>query len=73
MPNIMTKRQEHHEYCHYPAHELNEWGRVGDVRRCEHGVIQIGYEVRGTIPPYWRDLHWFWNPVRYRRAKRALS
>lgn len=73
MPNILTNR-ERHRRCQQPNHgPWDEWGDVGDVRRCEHGRIQEAYEVRGVVPPYWMDLSPFWTPIRYWRARRALS
>lgn len=68
-PNIADP----HRWCRLPATHLSDWGRAGDVRRCPHGRTQLGYEVPGTIPCYWRDLHPVLTPLLYRRARRALA
>ena len=70
--NIRTSRGDHRRYCTRPRFEVHEWGRPGDVRRCEHGRVMLGYEVPGTVPPYWMDLSPIFTPIRYRRAIRAL-
>jgi hypothetical protein len=72
-PNIRTSRGNHRRYCTQPRLKIEEWGQPGDVRRCEHGRIMLGFEVPGTIPPYWRDLSPIWTPILYRRALNALT
>lgn len=53
--------------------------RLGDVRLCPHGRIQVFSEIgvesslQGPGTHYWRDLSPFWNPIDYRRAKAALG
>jgi hypothetical protein len=47
---------------------------AGDVRRCEHGRI---WSYVKDVPfdytiDHWETLSWFWNPVRFARAVRAL-
>ena len=49
------------------------WGSAGDVRRCEHGRVMIGYERPGLIPAEWADLSPVFDPIKYRRAVRALA
>lgn len=72
--SILTPAQEHARYCGSPAHDVADWGRPGDVRRCPmHGRAQVGYEVPGVVPPYWRDLSPLWTPLAWRRARRALA
>lgn len=72
--NVLTTRQEHARYCYQPSFgSATDWGRPGDVRRCEHGYVQIGFEVQGTIPCYWRDLSPVFTPILWRRARKALT
>lgn len=53
--------------------------RPGDVRRCNHGKIQILTQVpitarvQGPGTNYWRDLSPIWDPIKYRRANKALA
>ena len=53
--------------------------RPGDVRRCAHGKIQILTQVpitahiQGPGTDYWRTLHPIWDPIKYRRARKALQ
>lgn len=55
------------------------WGRVGDVRRCVHGKIQIRRQVSihsrtaGPGTDWWQTLSPIWDPILYRRARKALS
>jgi hypothetical protein len=55
------------------------WGRPGDLRRCEHGRLQIRTEVgpgsrsMGPGTDWWRDLSPIWTPILYRRAMKALK
>lgn len=77
IPNILTESQEHHAWCHEPAERVEDWGHVGDVRRCVHRKVQLAYDGSSryvaVIPPYWRDLSPIFNPVLYRRARRVLD
>lgn len=73
MPSIQTATEEHHRYCHSPAMDHHDFARPGDVRRCEHGTIQEGYEQLGLVPVCWSDLSPILTPIRYRRAVRALD
>lgn len=83
MVSIATARDEHRRYCGQPeggwlgdmkpSGDHRNWGWPGDVRRCVHGKVMIGYEVMGTVPAYWRDLSPVWNPILYRRARNALG
>lgn len=60
-----------------------EWhspmGRLGDVRRCIHGEVQVLTQIsehariQGPGTHWWRTLSRFWNPVLYRRARAALG
>lgn len=53
--------------------------RVGDVRRCHHGHIQLRTQtsprsrLQGPGMDYWQTLSPIWNPVLYRRARKALG
>lgn len=69
--SLQTPIQNHHRYCHQP--DPDRIYSVGDVRVCPHGKIQVGYEVPGTIPPYFRDLNPVFNPILWRRAKRLIA
>lgn len=70
VPNIATAREDHRRYCGFPG---QDWNRPGDVRRCRHGRLQVGYEVLGCTSAYWRNLSPIWNPILYRRAVRVLT
>lgn len=60
-----------------------EWhapmGRLGDVRRCVHGHVQVltriseRARVQGPGTHWWRTVSPTWNPILYRRAVRALE
>lgn len=64
MSNILTPKQDCRVNC-YPT-----WmGRVGDVHRCKHGA----YFMAITDWADWIRLSRFWEPIRYRRAVRALA
>lgn len=74
MSNILSTHQQHERYCTQARFTSpHTWGRVGDVRRCEHGRIMMAYDVPGVVPPYWRTLHPIWTPVLHWRARRALA
>jgi hypothetical protein len=50
-------------------------GHEGDVRRCEHGRVwefepQVLYTAGIDV---WRLISPWWEPLRYRRAVRALA
>lgn len=49
----------------------------GDVRRCEHGRIWCYRETNWGLTAasgidVWEQLAWWWEPIRYARAVRAL-
>jgi len=72
--NITTGRGMHLRWCNYSGRgDATTWARSGDVRRCEHGRVQLAYDVPGSIPAYWRDLSPVGNPILYRRAANALT
>lgn len=52
-------------------------GTLGDVRRCEHGKVQIMVKPdRGMIGPgawFWGTLHPVWDFGQYRKAVKALA
>lgn len=68
--NILTPRQIHDRYCRLST---NNWwkSRTGDVRRCEHGRLQMAYDVLGLAAPHWRDLSPVFTPILWWRARRA--
>lgn len=54
------------------------WGQVGDVMICKHGKIMVRTEtsstrIAGPGTDWWRTLSPIFNPIEYRRAKRALN
>lgn len=65
MPNILTAKQDCRVNCG-PT-----WtARIGDVHRCKHGVYFM------STDDYWGGwlrLSRFSEPIRYRRAVKALS
>lgn len=61
MPSILTARQEHRLYCQHPP----ETAWTGDVRRCEHGRIQMAHDVPGFGSAQWFDLDPIFNPINY--------
>lgn len=52
-------------------------GRIGDIRRCEHGKVQMLIEPeRGMKGPgtwFWATLHPFWDFKLYRKVVKALG
>jgi len=70
MANIQTERARCRSRC---RRRLNEFSREGDVIRCEHGRIIYCYCLNGSPPVRWQYLNRILNPIRYRRAVRALS
>lgn len=65
--NLLTKRQAHALYCEDPGDMRPS---VGDVRRCQHGHIQMAWSLPGFGQCHWFDI----NPLSltYWRARRAL-
>lgn len=77
-PNIRPKLP--HSECWRPAWPLTAWQhRLGDVRRCPHGKLQVLTEigpaarVAGPGTHWWRTLSPVFTPVLYRRARAALE
>ncbi|WP_191304369.1 hypothetical protein [Lentzea cavernae] len=48
-------------------------GEPGGVRRCEHGQVWVFEKDDVYGFDHWEWLSRVWNPVRYRRAVRALQ
>lgn len=52
-------------------------GKIGDVRRCEHGKVQMLIEPeRGMKGPgtwFWATLHPVWDFFLYRKVVKALG
>lgn len=77
-PNIRPAVQPHTE-CWRQAWPLSSHQqRLGNVRRCPHGKVQVLTEttsrtMAGPGTHWWRDLSRFWNPRDYRRATAALG
>jgi hypothetical protein len=83
MPNIT--RTTHADCARLEVTSTGEWndrgwwGRPGDVRRCTHGKVQIRTEtsirsrMQGPGTDWWRTLSPVWNPLEYRRARKALA
>ena len=76
VPNIRTISR--HQECWILEDPWLRVYRPGDVRHCPHGRIQeltqvpITARTQGPGTDYWRDLSPIWDPVRYRRARKAL-
>lgn len=77
-PNIRPKTQPHSE-CWRLDWKDPLGSRVGDVRLCPHGRVQVRTEtsprsrLQGPGMDWWRTLSPIWNPLTYRRAVRALA
>lgn len=73
-PNIMTKRQRtkqaHRAMCKF-AEAVN--ARSGDVRRCQHGRLQMVDHPRAASLRLWYDLDFIDAPILWWRARRALA
>jgi hypothetical protein len=88
-PSIQSATEQHHRYCEGTeggwlgdmAPEYDSRGRMvsrvdpneGDVRKCIHGAYMVAYPVAGSGGCYWRTLHWLFNPIQWRRAKREWA
>ena len=76
-PNIRSKTPSHTECWRQEWH--SPMGRLGDVRRCVHGRVQVltriseNARVQGPGTHWWRTLSPFWNPITYQRARKALN
>lgn len=73
-PNIRPKVRPHSECWNQ---EWPTFGLLGDVRRCEHGVVQVLTETRsrtiaGPGTHWWRDLRKWLDRKQYRAAVAAL-
>jgi hypothetical protein len=60
-----------HAKCARPI-TASRRGRPGDLRRCPHGLVMLGYEVMGHAAPYWRTLSPLWTPLLWRRARKRM-
>lgn len=76
LPNI--NRVEPHSWCQGTV-DIGETftSRVGDVRVCKHGKVQLRTEtysrrMQGPGTDWWRDLHPVFTPILWRRARAAL-
>lgn len=78
-PNIYTK--PHSDCARRDTFGGTYVGKLGDVRRCDHGKVQImvkperGYGG-GFVGPgswFWATLHPVWDFRQYRKAVRALA
>lgn len=74
-PNIRPKVRPHSECWNQ---EWPTFGLLGDVRRCEHGVVQVLTETRsrtiaGPGTHWWRDLRKWLDRREYRAAVAALQ
>jgi hypothetical protein len=55
------------------------WGVPGDVKRCPHGKLMVRRQVGPNAPvagpgtDWWQTLSPVFNPIDYRRARKALS
>ena len=83
--NILTSRQQCRRECSRTFHFEHGGalpggpfpgtaGDPGDIRRCEHGRMWrfVGTERGGNWIDLWEPLSPVWNPIAWRRARRAL-
>jgi len=75
VPNITTAKEEHSN-CF--RRSRSESGRLGDVRYCQHGKIQVlvvpEYSgMRGPGTWVWSTLSPVWDYAKYRKARKALG
>jgi hypothetical protein len=77
-PNIRPAKAPHSECWRLDwADPLGT--RIGDVRYCPHGRVQVRTKtspqsrMQGPGTDWWRTLSPFWNPALHRRAKEALD
>lgn len=79
MPNIRATEPAHSECWQQDWPRFPWQHRLGDVRRCPHGKVQVLTEVgpssrvAGPGTHWWRTLHPLLTPVLYRRARAALG
>lgn len=75
--NIRPKVEPHSE-CRQRDRDVTR-GRLDDVRRCQHGKVQMlvdvpdNHPIQGPGMWYWFDLSRIFNPILYRRATQALD
>jgi hypothetical protein len=78
MPNITRSTHADCWRLDY-TRELSWWGRAGDVKVCDHGKLMIRRQVplsartQGPGTDWWQTLFPIFNPIEYRRAKKALA
>jgi hypothetical protein len=54
-------------------------GFPGDVKECPHGKLMVrteagpGSRIAGPGTDWWRTLSPIFNPIQYRRARKALA
>lgn len=77
-PNIAPSQP--HKECWRQSWPLSRHEhRLGDVRRCPHGKVQVLTDVgpyartAGPGTHWWRTLSPIFDPITYRRARRALG
>lgn len=77
-PNIRRRPRPHSE-CWHQSWPEDMHGRVGDVRYCPHGRVQVRRKVpehfstQGPGTDYWADLSRFLNRKEHRAAVAALE
>lgn len=68
----------HSECSRIPYNEIFD-SRVGDVRYCRHGEVQVrtrvgpNANVAGPGTDFWDTLSPVWNPILYRKARKTLD
>ncbi len=83
---MVKDRDQDHSRCYERDHYiLNGYchpdmsHRLGDVRKCAHGKIQVLTQVdarnnlQGPGTHYWSDLSRFWNRKKYQQAEKILN
>lgn len=77
-PNIRPAVRPHSEcWAQEYTPGVANFPRIGDVRRCEHGKIQVATETRsrtiaGPGTHWWRDLRPWLDRKEYKLAEAAL-
>ncbi|ALY10539.1 hypothetical protein FDH86_gp004 [Arthrobacter phage Tank] len=75
------RRPDSHADCWRLDHSgLMTWlGFPGDVKVCKHGKVMVRMEVgpnsriAGPGTDFWQTLSPIFNPIQYRRARKALN
>ena len=78
-PNIRHVLKTHDDCTQQEWNYGRRMNMLGDVRRCEHGKVQIltavgpNARVAGPGTHWWRDLSPFWDRKLHKEAVSALD